>query len=150
MQRAQLVKKRVFWQSDRLLRKPQSQTNCACRRKEWEIEHHLPHSGSFTCIFPYLPCLASARLRHLSKNPKQNSSLWGALQFSQYSFLSRQVKFRREYPLIFSRNFPQYWWKTACENRTVFGSPLLIGTLRRSLCRKSKCLRNKHFYWLKS
>ena len=45
------------------------------------IEHRQPHSSSFACIFPYLPCLASARLRHLRKNPKQNSLLWGAAQF---------------------------------------------------------------------
>ena len=49
--------------------------------KQWGIEHRQPHSSPFACIFPYFPCLASARLRHLRKNPKQKSLLWGAAQF---------------------------------------------------------------------
>jgi len=93
--------------------------------KQWGIELRQPHSNPFICIFPYLPCLASARLRHLRKKPKQKSLLWGATQFSQSSFSASQVKSRREYPLVFSRDFPQNWRKAACENLLEFGSPLL-------------------------
>ena len=50
--------------------------------KQWGIELRQPHSNPFICIFPYLPCLASARLRHLRKKSIKNYLLRGARQFS--------------------------------------------------------------------
>ena len=89
------------------------------------LEPNQPHSNPFCCFFAYLPCLAPARLRHLHKTPKQKSWLWGAVQFSGSSFSARQAKSRREYPLVFSRDFPQYWRKAAPVNLSGFNSPLL-------------------------
>ncbi|MBE6981407.1 MAG: hypothetical protein E7437_03685, partial [Ruminococcaceae bacterium] len=89
------------------------------------VEHRQPHSGSFVCIFPYPSRLAPASLRRLRKNPKQNFSLWSAAQFSESRFSARQEKSRREYPLVFSRDFPQYWRKAASENLSGFDSPRL-------------------------
>ena len=89
------------------------------------VEHRQPHSGSFVCIFPYPSRLAPASLRRLRKNPKQNFSLWGATQFSESCFSARQEKSRREYPLVFSRDFPQYWRKATWKNLTGFDSPQL-------------------------
>ena len=93
--------------------------------KQWGIEHRQPHSSPFVCLFSYLPRLASASSRHLRKTPKQKSWLWGATQFSGSRFLARQGKARREYPLVLSRVFPQYWRKAAPANLSGFGSPLL-------------------------
>ena len=95
------------------------------QEKQWGIKPRQPRSSSFVCIFPYLPCLALARLRHLRKNPKQKSMLRGAQQFSQSCFLSSQVKSRRQYHKVLSRDFMQDWRKAACENLSWLGSPLL-------------------------
>ena len=46
------------------------------------LEPNQPHSNPFCCFFAYLPCLASARLRHLRKKSIKNYLLRGAWQFS--------------------------------------------------------------------
>ena len=96
--------------------------------KQWGVEHRQPHSGPFVCIFPYLPRLAPASLRHLRKNPKQKSLLWGAQQFWQSCFSSSQVKSRRKYPLVFSRDFPQNWRKATCSKPIGVQLPTAYGT----------------------
>ena len=46
------------------------------------FEPKQPLSSSFCCFLPYLPCLASARRRHLCQKSIKNNLLRGALQFS--------------------------------------------------------------------
>ena len=46
------------------------------------VEPQQPLSSSFCCFLPYLPCLASARLRHLRQKLIKNFLLRGASQFS--------------------------------------------------------------------
>ena len=80
---------------------------------------------SFHLYFSLSSSACVSKLSSSAQKYKQKSLLWGALQFSESCFSARQVKSRREYPLIFSRDFPQYWRKTASENLSGFVSPLL-------------------------
>ena len=80
------------------------------------------NSGSPTAALLFVFFLILLGLRH---NPRQNYLLWGATQFSESRFSARQEKSRREYPLVFSRDFPQYWRKAASENLSGFDSPWL-------------------------
>ena len=89
------------------------------------VEPRQPLSRFFVIFSLCCPCLASARLRPPHRKPQQNLLLRGAKQFSQNCFSARQVKFRREYLWIFSRDFPQYWRKAASENLSGFDSPRL-------------------------
>ena len=80
---------------------------------------------SFHLYFSLSSSACVSKLSSSAQNYKQKSLLWGAVQFSESCFSARQVKSRREYPLVFSRDFPQYWRKAASENLSGFGSPLL-------------------------
>ena len=88
---------------------------------------------SFHLYFSLSSSACVSKLSSSAQKYKQKSLLWGALQFSESCFSARQVKSRREYPLVFSKDFPQYWRKTASENLSGFVSPLLnLSDRRRS------------------
>ena len=108
------------------------------------IERRQPHSNPFICLFPYLPRLAPASSRHLRKNPKQKSLLWGATQFSASGFWAKQGKSRGEYPLVLSRDFPQCWRKTADENLSGSDSPQLMHTVYHVHAQKSNVFASKN------
>ena len=48
------------------------------------------------------------------------------MQFLQSSLLARQIKCCREYLLVFSKYFMQYWQQAACKNLTESGYSLLF------------------------
>ena len=89
---------------------------------------------SFHLYFSLSSSACVSKLSSSAQNYKQKSLLWGALQFSESCFSARQVKSRREYPLVFSRDFPPYWRKIASENLSGFVSPLLNLSDRRQSC----------------
>ena len=93
--------------------------------KQRGIEPNQPLGGPFARFLPCPPRLASARLRRPHQKFGQKSSPRGASQFSRRGRVPRQEKRRREYPLIFSRSFPQRWRSAARENLTGFDPPLL-------------------------
>ena len=48
------------------------------------------------------------------------------MQFLQSGLLARQIKCCREYLLVFSKYFMQYWQQAACKNLTESGYSLLF------------------------
>ena len=89
-------------------------------------EHRQPFSRSFVLFLLCCPCLTLVRLRPPHQKYQQNLLLKGAVQFAGSSLPTRQAKLRREYPLVFSRGFTQYWGQAAPENLSVLNTPWLL------------------------
>ena len=119
--------------------------NCLFQKKHLVLSGGESNSDSPTAVLwlylSYLMRLVPAGSHHLRKKSKAQILAEGCAAVLTQLLFGKTRKAHREYPLVFSRGFPQYWRNAARENLSGFDSP----PLRESTCRY--CRKEAYVLW---